>query len=392
MSDSRFFHNLPAIHTLSEVTNPTHYHNVPDDWFIALTDIRGSTKAIAAGRYKEVNGIAAATITAMLNTLPDIELPFVFGGDGATILIPPDAVFRATRALQATRNLARDQFSLDLRIGIVPVADVQADGYAIRVTKLQMSKNFQQAIFSGGGLAYADKLLKDPELGAAYSLEALPEVGEPPEADFSGFECRWDEMPGPRGETISLMVMARGSDEERSNQIYREVIHSIDDIYGNSAMRHPIALDNMRVGQRPSQFRVETGIRQNTTAFFPRLKLMLYAWGGYFLWKYRTGIWERYKQTVMGATDHEKFDDTLRMIMSGSTEQRLQLDEYLNAKFQMGQLVYGIHVSNRALMTCVVFDRFGRQVHFLDGADGGYALAARDMKAQLAQSNEKVSI
>jgi hypothetical protein len=34
-------------------------------------------------------------------------------------------------------------------------------------------------------------------------------------------------------------------------------------------------------------------------------------------------------------------------------------------------------------MTCLVFDRDGRQVHFVDGADGGYALAAKKMKERM---------
>jgi hypothetical protein len=46
-------------------------------------------------------------------------------------------------------------------------------------------------------------------------------------------------------------------------------------------------------------------------------------------------------------------------------------------------LVYGLHVSKHALMTCLVFDRFGKQVHFVDGSGGGYALAAKQMKEQL---------
>jgi hypothetical protein len=46
--------------------------------------------------------------------------------------------------------------------------------------------------------------------------------------------------------------------------------------------------------------------------------------------------------------------------------------------------VYGVHVSRHALMTCLVFDRFGKQVHFVDGANGGYALAAKQLKQQLA--------
>ena len=57
--------------------------------------------------------------------------------------------------------------------------------------------------------------------------------------------------------------------------------------------------------------------------------------------------------------------------------------DYLEKKFQEGRLVYGFHVSDRALMTCLVFDRDGRQVHFVDGADGGYALAAKKMKERM---------
>jgi hypothetical protein len=34
-------------------------------------------------------------------------------------------------------------------------------------------------------------------------------------------------------------------------------------------------------------------------------------------------------------------------------------------------------------MTCLVFERDGRQVHFVDGADGGYTLAAKKMKERM---------
>jgi hypothetical protein len=59
------------------------------------------------------------------------------------------------------------------------------------------------------------------------------------------------------------------------------------------------------------------------------------------------------------------------------------LNRYLKNNYKKGKLVYGLHISDRALMTCLVFERNGRQVHFVDGADGGYAVAAKAMKRRI---------
>ncbi|MFQ3673733.1 MAG: DUF3095 family protein, partial [Aggregatilineales bacterium] len=131
-------------------------------------------------------------------------------------------------------------------------------------------------------------------------------------------------------------------------------------------------------------FSVETRIRQRTSSLKERLKLFLWTWGGYLLWSYKDKIWEPYKQVVINSTDREKFDDVLRMIMAGTPLQRELLVKFLEKRRAAGELVYGVHVSSHSLMTCLVFDRFGRQVHFIDGSGGGYALAARQLKAQLA--------
>jgi hypothetical protein len=66
----------------------------------------------------------------------------------------------------------------------------------------------------------------------------------------------------------------------------------------------------------------------------------------------------------------------------------MKLTEYLEKNYKTGKLVYGLHISDRALMTCLVFERNGRQVHFIDGADGGYAVAAKVMKQRI--TNQRV--
>jgi hypothetical protein len=384
MTDTtNFYDQLPSVERLAEIVNDSIYRDVPPDWLIAITDVRGSTKAIEEGRYKEVNGIAAASITALLNAAPQgMELPFVFGGDGATVVFPEMMREAAVNALIATQRLARDQFQLDLRIGIVPVAAVRAAGYAVRVARLRFSENFSQAVFTGGGLSYADRLIKDPAVQAQY---LLVDDGEPHEADFSGYECRWSEMPSASSETLSLIVMATSGSAAQNKQVYRDVILTLESIYGDKDTRNPIDVQKMLPAWRLRLFGVETRIRQRTSSVWARLRLFVWTWGGYFLWRYRDNIWEPYKQVVVDSTDREKFDDVLRMIIAGTPLQRELLTRFLEKRRLAGDLVYGIHVSTHTLMTCLVFDRFGRQVHFVDGSGGGYALAARQMKAQLAE-------
>jgi hypothetical protein len=93
----------------------------------------------------------------------------------------------------------------------------------------------------------------------------------------------------------------------------------------------------------------------------------------------------------MHTTDSEKFDDMLRMTFAANTSDRIKLEAYLKAQHQEGKLCYGIHITNRALMTCLVFERMGSQVHFVDAADGGYAMAAIGLKKQLKEESCKTS-
>ena len=97
---------------------------------------------------------------------------------------------------------------------------------------------------------------------------------------------------------------------------------------------------------------------------------------------------EEYLSTLTKNSDFQKFDDTLRMTIDSDPEQRKKLVEYLESQMKAGALFYGIQISDSALMTCMVFDRKDRHLHFVDGASGGYALAAKQMKGQLAENRK----
>jgi Protein of unknown function (DUF3095) len=374
-----FYADLPVLKNFVQVTNPKKFVPVPKDWLIVITDIIGSTEAIERGQYKTVNLLGACSISAILN-VAETEIPFVFGGDGATILIPITLLSQAKRSLLATQNLAREEFSMNLRVGIMPVADV-VSAYPVNIAKLRVSPNYDQSVFMGGGLTYATELVKNPATASLYAL--TPDV-DMPKADFTGLECRWQDIRSQHGETVSLLVQAQTSQ-------YREIIEQIERIYGSDDRANPISHDRLHLSFDSTALIRETKVRAGQKNGWGKLgyliKIQLENLLGWGLMKLKLNFagmpWGQYRHIVAAATDYRKFDDILRMVISGNAQQRQQLTEYLEQKARSSELVYGLHVSDRALLTCLVYERNGRQVHFVDGADGGYALAAKAMKARV---------
>lgn len=237
MTSGSFRKELPVIEDFLSISDPSIYTPIPDDWFVAVTDIRNSTEAIQRGLYKEVNLVGASSIIAILNLVKSFSLPFVFGGDGAAVCIPADLVDETRKALLATRQMAADVFDLDLRVGVVPVADIHNAGAEVLLAWYRVSENFIEAIFSGGGVQYAEESIKSPTLSGRYMLKP---GGEKPTADYSGLECRWKNVPSAHGEIVSVIVLATAQTQKQKNAIYREVITALRGIYGSDIISHPV--------------------------------------------------------------------------------------------------------------------------------------------------------
>jgi hypothetical protein len=97
--------------------------------------------------------------------------------------------------------------------------------------------------------------------------------------------------------------------------------------------------------------------------------------------------WSRYLEELVDNTDFRKFDGALRMVLDASLAQTESLSQWLEAQRTAGALVYGMNKSKHALITCLVESHAGKHVHFVDGSNGGYALAARQMKRQLGKAH-----
>ncbi|MPM65496.1 hypothetical protein SDC9_112393 [bioreactor metagenome] len=95
--------------------------------------------------------------------------------------------------------------------------------------------------------------------------------------------------------------------------------------------------------------------------------------------------WSRYRDDLVRHSDFRKFDGALRMLLDAGEAQIAELAAWLDAERAVGNLAWGMHRSREALITCRVESHAGKHLHFVDGSDGGYALAARQLKAQLGE-------
>jgi len=387
-----FYAGLPLLTEFSAVADPARYAPLPADWHVATCDVRNSTRAVQAGNYKHVNTVGASAVVAMLNAAGAIDIPFVFEGDGSAFCVPPLLLDDAKAALVKTQEMAKKSFGLDLRVATLPVADVRRAGFDILVARVRVSEHYIQAAFAGGGMAYADRTMKDPETAPRCEVKPGSVAAR---GSLEGLECRWQDIPSLRGETVSLMVRALASDPVSAAALYREVIAKVHEIYGSDEACHPLTPPTLQLAPALSarQLGNEVGVRAADRGRLGKwLWLMRVRWLvilGWFLMKFglRTEQtdWSRYKDTLYRNTDVRKFNDIFRQILAGDAAQREALEAWLADRYGRRELVYGLHVTDRAHMTCLVFSYSGRHLHFIDGADGGLFLAAKQFKERAAK-------
>ena len=92
-----------------------------------------------------------------------------------------------------------------------------------------------------------------------------------------------------------------------------------------------------------------------------------------------------YLRELVENSDFRKYDDTLRMVIDCTPELADTLERRLAAAAAAGIARFGVHRQDRAMMTCFAPSMIqSNHVHFIDGANGGYALAAMALKGATA--------
>jgi hypothetical protein len=375
----RFYDQLPRISVFDQLTQTGRYSALPEGWFIGVADIVNSTGLVSEGRYKTVNMVGAAVISAMMNALNGASFPFVFGGDGAGFAIPPHDEMAARDALAKVACWARAEFDIGMRVSIVPVADARAAQVDVLVARFQASKGADYAMFDGGGLLWAETCMKEGQ----YLINPAPEGSTP---DLTGLSCRWSHMPSRNGTILSLVAAPmRGASPLAIAEVYGRIIRLTE---GLVRCGHPAPVEGPGSSWPPKGAALEAhAARRAGSLRAAKAKALFESFVAWVL--IRTGIKvggfdaRRYARIVGDNADFRKLDDGLKMTLDCDTETQAKIETLL-AKAQAGGLLrYGIATQDAAMMTCIVPSIMtDDHVHFIDGAAGGYTQAASQMKRQ----------
>ncbi|GJE38840.1 DUF3095 family protein [Methylobacterium persicinum] len=369
---------LTPIDRFQDVLDDSRYVPVPDSWWIAVSDVVMSTAAIEGGRYRAVNLAGAAAITAIRNALPDIEIPFAFGGDGASLLIPPDRRATVERALAKTVAWVRDALQLTLRAALIPVSAVRAAGQDLRIARYGASADVAYAMFTGGGLAWAEAAMK-----AGLNAVAPAEDGSRP--DLNGLSCRFEPVASRGNIVLSLIVLPRqGADAKAVRTVLESVLAAIE---AGPGMGRPLPDGG------PSMRLPWSGLTEDAAAADPVLgsrilrRLLLLGRRAFSYAVFRFGLTvgrfspRTYSRQLVANADFRKYGDGLRLTVASPPETVERIEALLAAAKAEGLVSYGLHCQDAAVVTCITPSPIrADHLHFVDGAGGGYARAALDIK------------
>lgn len=376
-SGGDFYDGLPRETDFARLTDAARFHPLPGDWLIGASDIVDSTGHVAAGRYKTVNMVGAAIISAVMNGHTGRAFPFVFGGDGAGFAIVPEMAEATRDALSAVARWAEAEFDMEMRVALVPIARVRSAGYDVRVARFQVSPGADYAMFNGGGLAWAEAQMKN---GVHSIAKAAP--GSVP--DLTGLSCRWAHMPARHGEILSLVVASEPTAEPLAvAKAFHEVIALAEALERGG---HPAPEQGMGTRWPPAGASLEAHAAKGLGSFgSAKAKALFESFVAWVL--IRSGIKlggfdaRRYARVVAANADFRKLDDGLKMTLDCDPETRRNLETTLKRAADAGLLRYGIATQGEAMMTCIVPSiMMDDHLHFIDGAAGGYTKAATMMK------------
>ena len=358
------------------------FSSVPKNWSIVVTDIKNSTVAVANGFHNDVNLCATGSIITVLNTIKGIDkkiqIPYFFGGDGSTFIIPNNLVQPIIQALNNYSQHIANTLKLNLRVGHIKVEEVYNNKVTLRITKLRHNKYLTTPVVLGNGIKFAENYIKQ-------SFEIADPIKDKNIAlNLEGMECRWDEIyPNePQKKVICLLVNCE--DEKKQAEIYGTIMNEINYVFGDLDNRNPITTLKLKLNTTLEKIRKEMYVKvgKNQSKYLIN-NWLITVFGKYYFKFFKAG--KLYIYRVSQLSDTIMLDGSINTVISGNDKQIKRLQIFLDDLESKKKIIYGLHTTHASIMSCYIEDREEKHIHFVDGTEGGYTSAAIMFKNKVNQ-------
>ncbi len=354
------------------------FQQVPDDWYIVITDIKDSTASVKKGLSQLVNLIATGSIVATLNIAKKykIDIPFFFGGDGATILVPAILLQETMEALILHQENIKKEFDIKLRVGNVEVAEVYKNNQELKIIKASVNELLTIPVVLGNGLQFAEKVIKSRDIVFDYTDKTTTHL------DLEGMECRWNNISPPENSKEVVSLLINTLEESKQASVFQKILKKTDKIYGPLNKRNPISVPKLKLNFSYRMIKTELKASNHKFNFISFFKIWINGLiGKYFYLPNNEG--QKYLKELTQLSDILVIDGRINMVISGSEKQRKLLSKYLDHLEERGLIIYGIYVSENSIISCNVRNRKAEHIHFVDGGSSGYTRAAMVLKEKI---------
>lgn len=388
LSTADFYRDIKALALpVADAMQSRNFTDVPPEWVVVIADVQNSTAAVAAGRHNDVNLVAAGSLVAILNIAKEknTEIPFFFSGDGGAALVPASMEADVLRGLSLHNENVNRNFGLNMHVGSLSVADIVASGMYIKIAKAELGQSFHKPLVLGDGMKYAERKIK-----LATKKEAIQPDNKEDTLNMSGLECRWDKVkpPGNENENEIVCYLIEAREQYGQAEVYHDVLVKMDETYGSLERRNPLSVNRLKLLLNLNKLEKEMRIRYQHWNFRYFISAFLETLLGLFFFRFNLKIGpvrgRDYLSQLIANADTLTIDGRINTILSGKAENREQLLSYLTKKENEGVLVFGHHLSKESVMTCYIENMHAKHIHFVDGSDGGYTEAARELKQKLS--------
>jgi hypothetical protein len=197
--------------------------------------------------------------------------------------------------------------------------------------------------------------------------------------DLEGLSCRWDTLQSARGAMLTLILQGATDLAE----VYAKVVA----LAGPDSDARPVRQDTLRLRWPPTGFMLEARARRRG-GFLPvwAARVLIDSLLARLSFARAKPIGnfdpQRYRSEMITNTDFCKHDETVCLVMDCPSDAVEAIKSYLDEAAPARGIRYGMHVSQTALMTCLVMSPADSlHVHFVDGGAGGYTSASRSLKS-----------